>query len=127
MNFMTRRGAVLLKLFFPARRATSKIRRMVYEILVHELAAEEIANLRAYDQRRVLEAIEHQLTHEPAKPTRRRKCLIGVLPSFEHVPPVWELRVGSFRVFYDVDDSSGQINVRAVRRKDPSQRTQDIT
>ena len=128
MKLMTwRGGAALAELSFPARRATSKIRRMAYEILVHELAADEIASLRAYDQRRILEAIEQQLSHEPTVPTRRRKCLIGLLPSFEHLLPVWELRVGSFRVFYDVDDSSSQVHVRAVRHKNPFQQTHDIT
>jgi hypothetical protein len=32
-------------------------------------------------------------------PPRRRKCLIDLTPTFEHELPVWELRVGAFRVF----------------------------
>ena len=100
---------------------------MTFAILFHELAAEEIAKLRRFDQRRVLAAIEEQVTHEPTTPTPRRKCLAGLTPTFEHVLPVWELRVGQFRVFYDVDAEAVAVNIRAVRRKEPDQQTKDIT
>lgn len=100
---------------------------MTYEIFIHELAVDELEELRAYDQRTVVEAIEEQLTHEPTQVTRRRKCLAALSPSFEHVPPVWQLRVGEFRVFYDVDEVASMVHVRALRRKDPDQRTEDIT
>ena len=33
------------------------------------------------------------------------------------IEPVWELRVGDLRVFYDVDTRAMQVIVRAVRRK----------
>lgn len=99
---------------------------MPYEILIHELAAEELEQTRAYDQRRIVDDIEQQLSHEPTVPTRRRKCLENLVPSFEHEPPVWQLRVGDFRVFYDVDDDSQQVHVRAIRRKDPEQTTEEI-
>ena len=100
---------------------------MAYEILVHELAAEELEALRAFDQQRIIEEIQEQLTHQPVAPTRRRKCLEALAPSFEHVAPVWEPRVGDFRIFYDVDTELEQVHVRAVRRKGPAQRTEDIT
>ncbi len=72
---------------------------MVYEIVVHELAVGELESIRAFDQRRILADIRELLTHQPAVPTRRRKCLIDMTPSFEHELPVWELRVGAYRVF----------------------------
>ncbi len=100
---------------------------MTYEIRVHELAAEELEELRAYDQRAVVGAMEEHLSHEPTRVTRHRKCLVALSPGFEHVPPVWQLRVGNFRVFYDVDEAGNMVHVRAVRRKDPEQRTEDIT
>ena len=99
---------------------------MRHRIVVHELAAEEIEDLRKYDQRRIVAAIEKQLRHEPGAVSRRRKCLAALTPSFEHVPPVWELRVGEFRVFYDVDNAVKVVHVRAVRRKESRQRTEDI-
>jgi mRNA-degrading endonuclease RelE of RelBE toxin-antitoxin system len=39
------------------------------------------------------------------------------------VPPVWELRVRAFRVFYDVDEDAKLVHVRAVRRKNPRDTT----
>jgi mRNA-degrading endonuclease RelE of RelBE toxin-antitoxin system len=59
-------------------------------------------------------------------PTRRRKCLLDLTPSFEHELPVWELRVGDFRVFYDVQEDELRVHVRAVRRKEARQKTEDI-
>ena len=78
---------------------------MSYEIVVHELAVEELEPLRAFDRRRVLAEIREQLTNEPTLATRRRKCLLDLSPSFDHELPVWELRVGVFRVFYDVNEN----------------------
>ena len=48
------------------------------------------------------------------------------MPRFEQVPPIWELRVGSFRVFYDADDANQQVHIRAVRHKGQTQTTEDI-
>ena len=100
---------------------------MAFEIFVHELAQEELRRLRRFDQQRIIEAMEGQLTHEPAVPTRNRKSLVGLVPSFEHITPVWELRVGDFRVFYDVDAEKNRVHVRAIRFKQPDQQTGEIT
>jgi len=67
---------------------------MAYEILVHDSASQEIENLRVFDHRKIVDAVEKHLSHQPAVPTRRRKLLKDLTPQFEHVPPVWELRVG---------------------------------
>jgi mRNA-degrading endonuclease RelE of RelBE toxin-antitoxin system len=100
---------------------------MPYEIFLHETAAEELEHLRAFDQRRIVAAIEEQLSYQPTVPTRNRKCLEALTPTFEHVPPVWELRVSHFRVFYDVEEDTGRVHVRAIRRKGPAQTTKEIT
>ncbi len=99
---------------------------MAYEIVVHELAVKELESLRAFDQRRVLADLREQLADQPSVPTRRRKCLIDLTPSFEHELPVWELRVGAFRVFYDVSEEEKRVHIRTVRRKQSQQRTEDI-
>jgi mRNA-degrading endonuclease RelE of RelBE toxin-antitoxin system len=99
---------------------------MAYEVEVHELAVEELAQLRAFDRRRILADIRDQLTDQPTVTTRRRKCLLDLTPSFEHELPVWELRVGAFRVFYDMQEEAQRVHVRAVRCKEPSQKTEDI-
>jgi mRNA-degrading endonuclease RelE of RelBE toxin-antitoxin system len=100
---------------------------MRYEVVVHELALEELETFRPFDQRRILADIREQLSDQPSVATRRRKCLVDLTPSFEHELPVWELRVGAFRVFYDVAEEDRRVHIRAVRRKEANQRTEDIT
>ena len=51
---------------------------------------------------------------------------MGLAPPWDHVDPVWELRVGGYRVFYDVDDTQATIKVRAMRRKAPHKTTEEI-
>lgn len=82
-----------------------------------EEAIAEIARLRAVERSRLLDAIERHLAHEPAEPSRKRKMLISLEPPWEQVRPVWQLRVGDLRVFYDVDQTERVVIVRAVRRK----------
>ena len=77
----------------------------------------ELQRLRATDQRRVVDAVEKQLTNQPDKTARRRKQLVGISPPWEQVRPVWQLRVGDFRVFYDVDSEARLVIIRSVRRK----------
>jgi mRNA-degrading endonuclease RelE of RelBE toxin-antitoxin system len=80
-------------------------------------ALEDLNRLRAHDRARVLAEIERRLAEHPQQPSRNRKQLTALVPSWEHVPPVWELRVGDHRVFYDVNVEARLVIVRAVRRK----------
>ena len=43
--------------------------------------------------------------------------LIGIEPPWEQSQPVWQLRVGDFRVFYDADETTRVVWIRAIRRK----------
>ena len=97
----------------------------MFTITFGEEAVAEIDRLRAAERRRLLDAIEKQLTYEPAETTRRKKMLIGLVPPWEQVRPIWQLRVGGLRVFYDVDESTRLVIVRAVRRKG-RKRTEEI-
>ena len=99
---------------------------LVYGIQFARTAERELGAIRAYDGRRILATIDLQLAHHPAVPTRNRKMLEGVRPTFAAVPPVWELRVGEYRVFYDVNDAEQTVFVRAVRRKPPGRSTEEI-
>ena len=78
---------------------------------------EDLKRLRAHDRARVVAEIERRLTDHPQEPSRNRKELTALVPPWEQVPPVWELRVGVHRVFYDVDSEAQQVIVRAIRRK----------
>ena len=39
---------------------------------------------------------------------------------------LWELRVGEYRVFYDVDEDQQAVYVWAVRRKGQDQTTEEV-
>jgi mRNA-degrading endonuclease RelE of RelBE toxin-antitoxin system len=84
---------------------------MAFTIEFSPHAREHLAQLRRRDQRIVVDAIEEQLSHEPDHPTRRRKKL----DDNELAP--WELRVGDFRVFYDVHLGGEIVVVVAVGQK----------
>ena len=98
----------------------------MYTIVHAEDVEAELAALRAFDERRVVDAIEQQLAHQPSQVTRNKKVLEGVEPAWEHEPPIWELRVGEFRVYYDVNEAQRQVTVRAIRHKPPHMTTEDI-
>ena len=86
----------------------------------------DLARLRAYDCRILLEAIETPLTHTPLVETKKRKLLRNLAPPFEAIPPIWQLRVGAFRVFYDVNEEERRVYVRAIRRKPAHLKTEEI-
>ena len=98
----------------------------MYHILFSESVAEDLAGLRANERTRVLDRIEVQLKHEPLRQSRNRKILGGLIPPWEHVAPVWQLRVGQYRVFYDVNANELAVIVRAVRLKPPHRTTEEI-
>ena len=88
-----------------------------FSIEVSVSAAREIEVLRPFDRGQVIDAIARNLRTEPTAVTKRRNLLHGARPRFEHVPPVWQLRVGAIRVFYDVDEEKRIVWIRAVRMK----------
>jgi len=97
----------------------------MFTIVIAELAREHLEGLRPFDRNRILDEIGWQLRSSPTVVTARRTMLVGATPSFEHVQPIWQLRVGDFRVVYDVDRSERVVIVRAVLRKG-QQRTGEI-
>jgi mRNA-degrading endonuclease RelE of RelBE toxin-antitoxin system len=98
----------------------------VFVISYAESVAADLAAIRAFERRKLLDQIDRQLSHEPARETRNKKVLRRLTPPWEHAKPVWELRVNEYRVFYDVDEAAGQVIVRAVHRKPPHKTAEDI-
>jgi len=86
----------------------------------------DLAVLRTYDQARILDKIDEQLIYEPARETRNKKMLVGLVPPWDYIEPAWELRVGEYRVFYDVDEKTLTATIRAIRFKPPDKTTEDI-
>jgi mRNA-degrading endonuclease RelE of RelBE toxin-antitoxin system len=98
----------------------------MYEIHFAVDVEKDLKALKARDQRIILDAIEEQLTHQPEGVTKNRKILFKLIPPWQFVPPVRELRVGEYRVFYDVDSAARIVYVRAIRRKPPHMKTEDV-
>ena len=84
---------------------------MAFEIRFSPLARKHVKALRKRDQQIVLDAIEVQLRHQPHQQTKKRK------PLEENPLAPWELRIGDFRVFYDVDREGGLVVIVAVGKK----------
>lgn len=98
----------------------------MYSIEYAEGVVDDLAILRAYDRKLVLDRLEKQLKYEPTKKTKNRKPLPGLIPPWEHIEPVWELRVGEYRIFYDVDERASLVIIRAIRYKPPHKITEEI-
>jgi mRNA-degrading endonuclease RelE of RelBE toxin-antitoxin system len=70
---------------------------MPYEIILSREAGQDFKRLDAYDRAAVRDALEAHLRHEPTKVGKSRiKRLRGM------AQPQYRLRVGEFRVFYDI-------------------------
>jgi len=98
----------------------------MYEIEYAEGVVDDLVDLRVYQRKQILEHIEVQLTHQPTQQTRNKKILVGLIPPWEYVEPVWELRVGEYRVFYDVDEDASIVAIRAIRHKPLHKTTEEI-
>ena len=63
-------------------------------------------------KRRILDAIAQQLPNEPLTATRHRK------PLRPNDLSAWELRVGTYRIFYDVEEERATVRVKAIGWKE---------
>ena len=98
----------------------------MYKITYSEGVADDLGRLHANQRAQVLDRIEVQLRHEATRQTRNRKIIVGLVPPWIHLEPVWELRIGEYRVFYDVDEAEATVIIRAIRHKPPHKRTEEI-
>ena len=99
---------------------------MPFSIETSASAKSELKSIKLFERKRIIEEIDSQLMDEPTTETKNRKPLPDIEPGFEHVPPLWELRVGEYRVFFDVDEQDKKVFVRAVRKKTPKQTTDEV-
>ena len=83
----------------------------MFQIRLTPEALEDLNYLRKYDQGQIIAAIETQLGHQAAQETRNRKRLRP------NQLAEWEMRVGDFRVFYDVSVADSLVEIKAVGEK----------
>jgi mRNA-degrading endonuclease RelE of RelBE toxin-antitoxin system len=88
-----------------------------FVILSYRIAfsSNSLAHLQVFtprEQKIIRDAMIEQLSYEPTMPTRNRKEMRSNLTA------VWELRIGNFRVYYDVDEEEAIVDIRAVGVKE---------
>ena len=74
-------------------------------------ASEHLKAMRKRDQQIIVDAIAVQLTHQPDQRTSHRK------PLEDNPVAPWELRVGDFRVFDDINQGDRIVVIVAVGQK----------
>jgi mRNA-degrading endonuclease RelE of RelBE toxin-antitoxin system len=82
-----------------------------FQILVAEGAETDLYWFPAYARRIILDGIEVHLRYQPRVGTRRIK------PLRPNAVAGWELRLGDYRVLYDVDESNHAVAVQVVGEK----------
>ena len=81
---------------------------MPYPIRLTPAASAQFRALRKYDQVRIRNEMVRQLTDNPDEETRHKKRINSEFLS------TYELRVGDFRVFYDIDGDRMEVVIAAI-------------
>jgi mRNA-degrading endonuclease RelE of RelBE toxin-antitoxin system len=84
----------------------------MFRVLLRPEALDDVNRFRAHDRTRILDEIRRHLTAAPGASTARTKEL-----RLADGRRIRQLRVGEYRVFYDVDAETKTVVVRHVRRK----------
>ncbi len=82
-----------------------------YHIEVTEEAQADLRYYRAFERKIITSEIRVQLSDQPLSETKNRK------PLRENPIATWELRVGRFRIFYDVDRATQTVAIVSVGHK----------
>lgn len=85
---------------------------MIFILTFTDSALDDLDYFKKYEQGVIVDAIDQQLLHEPGVETRNRKVL-DPNPLAQ-----WELRVGAYRVFYDLTVSGRMVTVKAIGWKE---------
>lgn len=85
---------------------------MPFVLDVTDSAFEDLGFFKKYEQTLILDQMEVQLKHEPTTPTRNRK------PLEPNTLGEWELRIGGYRVFYDVVEDEAMVKIKAIGYKE---------
>lgn len=83
-----------------------------YNIEVTEEASADLKYYPVAERKIVVSQIRVRLEDQPSTETRNRKKLR------DNPIAAWELRIGKFRVFYEVDDSTRRVTIVVVGHKE---------
>ncbi len=84
---------------------------VTYHIDFTQAARGDLASFSVYEQKRIVDDVKRQLTHEPTIETHNRKELR------DNPVARWELRIGKYRVFYEVEPETATVLIAAVGSK----------
>jgi mRNA-degrading endonuclease RelE of RelBE toxin-antitoxin system len=85
---------------------------MKFRIDIAQSAFDDLQCFKKYERVLILDTMDKQLRDEPAVETRNRKSLR------ENILSRWELRINKYRVFYNVNETVGVVDVTAVGYKE---------
>jgi mRNA-degrading endonuclease RelE of RelBE toxin-antitoxin system len=83
----------------------------MYTIELTETARTDLQWFRKNEQNIILDAIRQRLWHEPTITNRNRKRLRP------NSSATWELRIGQYRVLYDVDSAVRIVTIQRIGEK----------
>lgn len=83
-----------------------------YKINVTVGAEKDLSWFTAYARRIILDGLEIHLSYQPTQDTRRLK------PLRPNPVAAWELRLGDYRVLYNVDETERVVTVHVVGEKE---------
>jgi mRNA-degrading endonuclease RelE of RelBE toxin-antitoxin system len=84
---------------------------MSFNIEVTQDAKEDLGYYPAFERKTIVTEIRAQLIYQPVVETKNRKQL-------RHNPiATWELRIGGYRVFYEVDELAQMVSIVSVGHK----------
>jgi mRNA-degrading endonuclease RelE of RelBE toxin-antitoxin system len=83
----------------------------MYTIELTEAARMDLQWFRKNEQNIIVDAIRQRLQHEPTQMTRNRKRLRP------NSTATWELRIGQYRVLYDVDSAVYIVAIQRIGEK----------
>ena len=87
-----------------------------YEIRYATAAIDDLRGMRAFNRREILDGVELHLRHDPTFVSQSRIKAMA--------QPFWSeyrLRIGDFRVYYDVDQVGRLVNVLRILMKTTTQ------
>ncbi len=83
----------------------------MYSIEYTEQAISDLESLKKHEQAEILDSVERQLQYEPTLETCNRKRLRP------NETADWELRIGQFRVLYNVESEVKIVEIQRIGEK----------
>lgn len=88
----------------------------MYRVKYSLLSLRQLRRITMYQRRRIMNAIDDLGESDPRSRSTVKE-IRGIKPPWEGRSPFFQLRVGEYRVFFDIDDDDAVLLVNAIRHK----------